>query len=54
MYVVQMRKKREMTIVIQAPKVRMRPLLLQGGKHCDQRRRARSTERVLLRRESEN
>jgi hypothetical protein len=54
MYVVQMRKKPEMKMIIPAPKVRVRPPRLRGGKHRDQRRRPRSTERVLLRREGEN
>jgi hypothetical protein len=54
MHVVQMRKKLEMRIVIPAPKVRACPPPLRGGKHRDQRRRARSTERVLLRRETDN
>jgi hypothetical protein len=54
MHVVQMRKKPEMKIVIPAPKVRVRPPLLRGGEHRDQLRRAHSTERVLVRRESEN
>ncbi len=43
-----------MKIVIPAPEVRARPLLLRGGKHHDRRRLPRSTERVLLRREGEN
>jgi hypothetical protein len=54
MHVVQMRKKQEMKLLIPTPKVRVRPPLLRGGKHRDQRRRARSTERVLLRRVSED
>jgi hypothetical protein len=54
MHVVQMRKKPQMKIVIPAPKVRVRPPPLRGGKHRDQRRRARSSERVLLRRGCEN
>ncbi len=40
-----------MKVVIPGPKVRLHPPRLRGGKHRDQRRRARSTERVLLRRE---
>jgi hypothetical protein len=54
MHVVQMRKKPEMKLVIPAPRVRVRPSLWRGGKHRDQRRRARSTERVILRREGAN
>jgi hypothetical protein len=53
MHVVQMRNKPETKVVIPAPKVRVRPPRLRGGKHRDQRRRARSTERVLLRRAGE-
>ncbi len=53
MHVVQMRKKPEMKMSIPAPKVRVCPPRLRGGKHRDRRRRPRSTERVLLRRGSE-
>lgn len=53
MHVVQMRKKPEMTLVIPAPKVRARLPRLRGGPHRDKRRRARSTERVSVRREHE-
>jgi hypothetical protein len=49
-----MRKKPERKMIVPAPKVRVRPPRLRGGKHRDQRRRARSTERVLLRREGED
>jgi hypothetical protein len=51
-HIVQMRKKPTMTMIIPAPRRRLRPPRLRGGKHRDQRRRPRSTERVLLRRES--
>jgi hypothetical protein len=54
MHFVQSRKKPELKLVIPAPKVRVRPPLLRGGKHRNQRRRARSTERVLLARECEH
>jgi len=40
--------------VIPAPKVRVRPPVFRGGKHRDQRRRARSTERVSLQNERES
>jgi len=53
MHVVQMRKKPEVKLVIAPPRVRACPPL-RGGKHRDQRRRPRSTERVLLRREGED
>ncbi len=53
MHVVQMRKKPEMKLIVPVPKVRVRPPRLRGGKHRDQRRRPRSTERVFLRREGE-
>jgi hypothetical protein len=46
-----MRKKPEMKIIIPAPQVRVCQPRLRGGKHRDQCRRPRSTERVLLRRE---
>ncbi len=54
MHVVQMRKKAEMNLLIPAPKVRARVPWVRGGKHRDQRRRPRTTERVLLRREGDN
>jgi hypothetical protein len=54
MHVVQMPKKQEMKLVVPMPRVRVRPPRLRGGKHRDQRQRARSTERVLLRREGEH
>jgi hypothetical protein len=54
MHVVQMRKKPEMKVVIPAPKWRLRPPQLRGGKHRSRRRLARSTERVLLSREGEH
>jgi hypothetical protein len=41
-------------MVIPAPKVRVRPPVFRGGKHRDQRRRARSTERVSLQNERES
>jgi hypothetical protein len=53
MHVVQMRKKPEMKLIIPAPKMRVRPPRFHGGKHRDRRRRPRSTERVLLRREGD-
>jgi hypothetical protein len=54
MHVVQMRKKPERKLVIPTPEMRLRPPRLRGGKHRDQRRRARSIQRVLLRREGES
>lgn len=48
MHTVQMRKKPEMKLVIPAPRARVRLPRSRGGTHRDQRRRARSTERVLL------
>jgi hypothetical protein len=54
MHVVQMPKKPELRITIPAPKLRLRPIPLRGGTHHDRRRRPRSTERVLRRREDEN
>ncbi len=54
MHVVQMPKKPELKLLIPAPRVRLRPRLARGGKHHNKRRRPRSTERVLLKRDCDS
>jgi hypothetical protein len=50
MHAVQMRKKPDMKLVIPVPEIRLRPIR-GGGAHKDKRRKARGTERVILRKE---